>query len=592
MSGGLNVALASRGIGVYNLRRSNGLDPERAAAAEGRLTLLTGTRLGPYEILAPLGAGGMGEVYRARDPRIGREVALKVLPDDLVTDVERRRRFEQEARAAGSLQHPNVLAVHDVGVDDGRPYLVSELLAGASLRASLRGGALPLRKALDYTIQVARGLAAAHEKGVVHRDIKPENLFVTNEGRLCILDFGVAKLGDGAEIPDSHGQEDTPSWHTDPGMRLGTSAYMSPEQACGQPIDAQSDVFSLGSVLYELLTGRAPFLHATPFETIAAIVANDPPPLRRSHPELPPALERIVLRCLEKRKGERFQSAHDVAYALEAVAAYDSGVTAEAAPARSAQRSWRPWIGGTAIAALGLATGALWPRAPAGTDLLWSPRQLTSDPGWESEPALAPDGESVAFVSDRGGAPDLWLIRASGGEPIRLTDDAARERSPAWFPGGGALAFVSDRDGRDAVYKIPALGGQPVMVVRDAGDPAVSPDATRLAFAQRAPSGLGRVAVLDLTDPSRVLVLTAGEAASFDHLQPAWSPDGRWLCYTDAGRLWLVPSAGGAGRRLTTGGGTGGRRGPRTGGPSTSPRTARAPRPSGRSRSAAARPDV
>ena len=518
------------------------------------MTLLAGTRLGPYEILAPLGAGGMGEVYRAHDPRIQREVALKVLPEDLVMDVKRRQRFEREARAAGTLQHPNVLAVYDVGVDEGRPYLVSELLGGESLRATLRGGTLPVRKALDYTIQVARGLAAAHEKGVVHRDIKPENLFVTNEGRVCILDFGVAKLDAAAAIVAEHECDATPSWHTDPGTRLGTSAYMSPEQVCGEPVDARSDIFSLGCVLHELLTGRAPFLHATPFETLAAIVTHDPPSLRRHQLEVPIAVERIVLRCLEKRRGERFQSAHDLALALEAVAGLDAGPVAPDAPSSpKAPSAWWPWAWGAALVALGFLLGTIfWQGRPAGTDLAWASHQLTSDPGWEAEPALSPDGESVAYVSDRGGAPDLWLMRASGGEPIRLTDDATRERSPAWFPDGNSLAFVSDRDGHGAIYKIPALGGKPVLVVRDAEDPAISPDGARLAFVQRASLGQQRVAIMDLTDPSRVLVVTGADGSATDHRQPAWSPDGRSLCYADSRNLWLMPSAGGRGRQLTS----------------------------------------
>jgi len=282
------------------------------------VTLPAGSRLGPYEIVAPIGAGGMGEVYRARDTRLGRDVAVKVLPPEFASDPERLRRFEQEARAVAALSHPNVLAVYDVGAHEGAPYLVTELLEGESLRDRLRGGGLPVRKAVETAVQIAQGLAAAHEKGIVHRDLKPGNVFVTTNGQVKILDFGIAKLArpEGGGDPYARTLDAAPS--TDSGAVLGTMGYISPEQLRGQAADARSDIFSFGCVLYEMLSGKSPFLKGTGAETVSAILTEDPPPLPASGRHVPPALQEIVHRCLEKRPEDRFSSAHDLALALRA----------------------------------------------------------------------------------------------------------------------------------------------------------------------------------------------------------------------------------------------------------------------------------
>ncbi|HYT33017.1 MAG TPA: serine/threonine-protein kinase, partial [Thermoanaerobaculia bacterium] len=240
---------------------------------------MTGSRLGPYEILSPLGAGGMGEVYRARDARLGREVAIKVLPAAFSADRDRLRRFEQEAKAAGSLNHPNITAVYDVGSVDGAPYVVSELLEGETLRSILAGRKLSTRKAIDYSVQIAHGLAAAHEKRIVHRDLKPENLFVTKDGRVKILDFGLAKLAREALPSGPATQAPTQTALTEPGVVMGTVGYMSPEQVRGSPADAQSDIFTFGVILYEMLTGVRPFRGDSAAETMAAILKEDPPDL-------------------------------------------------------------------------------------------------------------------------------------------------------------------------------------------------------------------------------------------------------------------------------------------------------------------------
>ncbi|HEY3123940.1 MAG TPA: serine/threonine-protein kinase, partial [Thermoanaerobaculia bacterium] len=254
------------------------------------MTITPGSRLGPYEIVSPLGAGGMGEVYRARDPRLGREVAVKVLPASFSKDPDRLRRFEHEARAAGVLNHPNITAVYDIGSHEGAPYVVSELLEGETLRSRLAAGALAPRKALDYAIQIARGLAAAHEKGIVHRDLKPENLFVTKDGRVKILDFGLAKLKQPETGAEKMTELPTGTAGTEPGVVLGTMGYMSPEQVRGQPADRRSDLFAFGAILYEMLSGQRAFHAATSADTITAILMKEPPDLTQTNKEIPPGL--------------------------------------------------------------------------------------------------------------------------------------------------------------------------------------------------------------------------------------------------------------------------------------------------------------
>ncbi|MGH9368189.1 MAG: protein kinase domain-containing protein [Thermoanaerobaculia bacterium] len=284
------------------------------------MTLAVGTRLGPYEILSPLGAGGMGEVYRARDTRLGREVAVKVLPDEVAADPERRRRFEGEARAASALNHPSIVTIHDIGSDGGLLYVVFELLEGETLRGKLAGGPLSGAQAVDWGIQVARGLAAAHEKGIVHRDLKPENLFVTRDGRVKILDFGVAKV---VREEDGAGgtQAPTVTRATAPGVVLGTVGYMSPEQARGRAADHRADIFAFGAILYEMLCGRRAFAGETPADTLTAILREEPPELDTGAGGLLPACARIVRRCLAKDPQQRFQHARDLEFALEALAA-------------------------------------------------------------------------------------------------------------------------------------------------------------------------------------------------------------------------------------------------------------------------------
>jgi eukaryotic-like serine/threonine-protein kinase len=291
-----------------------------------RVTITSGTKLGEYEVKSLLGSGGMGEVYRARDSRLGRDVAIKVLPSFLSTDSDRLRRFEQEARAAAALNHPNILAVFQMGTYQGAPYLVSELLEGETLREQIKRGRLAARKAIDYGVQIARGLAAAHEKGIAHRDLKPENLFVTKDGRVKILDFGLAKL-----MQPQSGSDDnaiTLTKGTEAGMVMGTVGYMAPEQVRGQTADHRADIFAFGAILYEMLAGKRAFQKPTSAETMTAILNEDPPGISQVTTNLPPALQRVVHRCLEKNLEQRFQSASDLAFALDALSENDGSTTA------------------------------------------------------------------------------------------------------------------------------------------------------------------------------------------------------------------------------------------------------------------------
>src|SRR5438132_753872 len=296
-------------------------------------TISPNTTIAQYTIVSKIGEGGMGEVWRARDTKLGRDVAIKVLPAAFSADAERLRRFEQEAQAAGALNHPNILVIHHIGIHDGAPYIVSELLEGETLRERLGAHAssvpLPQRKAIDYALQITRGLAAAHEKGIVHRDIKPDNIFITDDGRVKILDFGIAKLTSASDGVPSQTEVPTRKVNTDPGTVMGTMGYMSPEQLKGQSADHRSDIFSFGAILYEMLSGKRAFRGDSMAETMSAILREDPPDLSETNKTVSPALERVVRHCLEKNPAERFHSARDLAFAIESLSgsAVSSGQT-------------------------------------------------------------------------------------------------------------------------------------------------------------------------------------------------------------------------------------------------------------------------
>src|SRR2546427_4625801 len=302
------------------------------------MVIAAGTKLGPYEIIAPLGAGGMGEVYRARDTRLGRDVAVKLLPSSFSGNSDRLHRFEQEACAAGALNHPNILVIHHIDTHEGVPYIVSELLEGETLRQRMSGAALAQRRVIDYASQIAHGLAAAHEKGIVHRDLKPDNIFITKDGRAKILDFGLAKL---TQPDGSQSQTEIPTRRVDtnPGVVMGTVGYMSPEQVRGKAIDHRSDIFSFGAILYEMLSGRRAFHGESAADMMSAILKEDPPELSETNHTVSPALERLVNHCLEKDPEARFHSARDLAFAIEALSGSTPAST-QTMPVPTLARRW------------------------------------------------------------------------------------------------------------------------------------------------------------------------------------------------------------------------------------------------------------
>src|SRR5438552_8659155 len=376
------------------------------------MSLSSGVRLGPYEILDAIGAGGMGEVYRARDLVLKREVAIKVLPRLYSADPERLRRFQQEAEAAAALNHPNILSVYHIGEQGGSPYIVTELLEGESLRERLRNGALSISRATDYGIQFARGLSAAHGKRIVHRDLKPGNLFVTRDGRVKILDFGLAKLLQ-AE-PESIGDAATIDPHSETGQVLGTVGYMGPEQVRGQAADQRSDIFAFGAILYEMLSGKRAFHGDSPADTMSAILNEDPVPLAQLSQKIPPALERVAKRCLEKNPEQRFQSASDLAFALEALSDSSASSMSAGAPQLGSIPNWI-WIAITGIA-ISLATGfiALWRRPPE-VPQIEEVTQLTDD-GESKGVRLVTDGSRVYFNEGQSGSWRIAQVSVKGGQ--------------------------------------------------------------------------------------------------------------------------------------------------------------------------------
>ncbi len=355
------------------------------------MALTAGTKLGPYEIQSPLGAGGMGEVYRARDTRLGREVAIKVLPEALARDADRLRRFEQEARTIAALNHPNILAIHDIGTHDGAPFLVSELLEGMTLREKLEAGPLPVRRAIENALGIAQGLAAAHEKGIVHRDLKPENVFLTRDGRVKVLDFGLAKL----VRPEERNETAlTLASSTLPGTVMGTVGYMSPEQVRGEASDARSDIFSFGAVLYEMMTGERAFKRDTSAETMTAVLREEPPELSDTGWQGPLGLQRILTRCLEKSVERRFKSASDLAFAIESLSGTSS---AKSVAQPKADQAWLPWA--AALAAVVVVAAAAW---SAGRWSAAKPQpkftRLTYQQGFLSNARFARDGGTVVYA--------------------------------------------------------------------------------------------------------------------------------------------------------------------------------------------------
>jgi len=454
------------------------------------MTLAAGTKLGAYEILGQIGAGGMGEVYKAKDTRLARDVAIKVLPEEFFEGEERRARFEREAKLLAALNHPNIASVYSFEEISGRHLLVQELLEGETLRSALAGGRLSQRKAIDFALQIVHGLAAAHEKGIVHRDLKPENLFVTKDGRVKILDFGLAKLthqeegGKATNVP-------TASAGTEPGVVMGTLGYMSPEQVKGKPADARSDIFSFGAILYEMLSGRRAFHGDSAAETMSAILREDPPELSVTNQNISPGLDRVVRHCIEKNPEQRFHSAHDLAFDLEALSGTSGARAVAVATGRPAPRIGKLPLAGLVVAALaaGLFGGrAIWKKAP---DVPPSFKRLTYGRGPIASARFAPDGQMIVYAASWEGAqePQLYSVRAESPESLRLALPAGQVES---ISSKGEMLMLSLRKFSTGYARVgtlsqtPLSGSAPRDLLEDVGDVDWSPDGASIAVV-RAP---------------------------------------------------------------------------------------------------------
>jgi Tol biopolymer transport system component len=502
------------------------------------MSVAAGTKLGRYEIRSQLGAGGMGEVYLARDMDIGRDVAVKVLPSTLSTDKDRLHRFQQEACAAGALNHPNILSIYDVGKHDGSPYVVSELLEGETLRKRIGGTPLAQRRAIDYALQIAHGLAAAHEKGIIHRDLKPDNIFITNDGRVKILDFGLAKL---TQLDGYQSQTEIPTRRvdTDPGVVMGTVGYISPEQLKGRPVDQRSDIFSFGAILYEMLSGRRAFHGESAAETMSAILKEDPPDLSDTNKTVSPALERLVNHCLEKNPEARFHSARDLSFALEALSGSSpmSAQTVDVPALASRHITRRELILGS-IAAVGVVAAvalavvlALSPFRRVPTEaravrLFINAPEKTSFGSF----AISPDGLRLVFVAtDSSGKNLLWIrpLESTHAQPLSGTEEAT---DPFWSPDSRLIGFFAG----GKLKRVEATGG----LVRTLCTAAVPRGASWnregvIIFAPTPNDPLYRVSAeggeptpLTKLDPSR-------QQAS--HRWPYFLPDGHHFVYSVLG---------------------------------------------------------
>ena len=500
------------------------------------MALTSGTRLGPYEIVVLLGAGGMGEVYRALDTRLGRDVAIKVLPEGLAKDPDRLRRFEQEARTIAALNHPNILGIHDIGAHDGTPFLVSELLEGQTLREKLEAGPLPVRRAIEYALGIAQGLAAAHEKGIVHRDLKPENVFITRDGRVKVLDFGLAKLMRPEERNDTLATLASPA--TLPGMVLGTVGYMSPEQVRGESSDARSDIFSFGAVLYEMLTGNRAFKRETSAETMTAVLREEPPELNETGWQGPLGLQRILTRCLEKNVERRFQSASDLAFAIESLSGSSSTKTVAQLKVK------RAWLPLTAVAlgmlALGVGLWFLGKWSAAKPQPKFS--RLTYRQGYLANARFAKDGQTVVYSAQWNSDPlQVYTVRMEFPQSTKvdlpsatlLSLSASGDMELAVDPVSGPY-FLSG-----TMAQAPMAGGTPRSQEKDVIAADYAPDGKTLALVRQAnrkmqleyPAGKVIYATAGYLDYVRVSP-SGKEVAFVEH--PVYADDRGWVCVFDA----------------------------------------------------------
>ena len=508
---------------------------------------MIGKNVSHYRVLEKLGSGGMGVVYKAEDTKLGRTVALKFLPPELTRDEKAKQRFIHEAQAASAMEHSNICTIYEVDeTEDGRMFICMAYYEGKTLKDEIEEGELDIERAVDITIQIAHGLVKAHAQGIIHRDIKPANVFITNDDQVKILDFGLAKLAGQLKL-------------TTTGKAMGTAAYMSPEQVSGEDVGPRTDIWALGVILHEMATGRLPFLEEYEMAVMYSIVHEEPETISSLRPGVPAELEKIVNKAMAKKQAERYQNAGELLT--------DLGMLKRKLEFEdySASRTWQFDRGArkpiTSIALFAVLAAAIaiivWlstrreDRIPG---LPGQPLQVTSGKSWEGEPTLSPDGERIAYASDIAGNRDIFVIDVRGGNPLQLTSDPASDTCPTWYPDGSALAFVSDRRGRTSIWKVSQLGGGATLLLSDAVDPAVSPDGERIAFSVPSPGGDFRIGMASLSDPTAVTMLTGDEDGVWSHRCPAWSPDGRMICYATQHDLWIVPSTGGRARKLSSGG--------------------------------------
>ena len=524
------------------------------------MSLTPGTRVGSYEILSAIGAGGMGEVYCARDTQLGRQVAMKVLPGSVSADPERLARFRREAQVLASLNHPNIAHIHGYEESNGIHALVMELVEGPTLAARLTEGPIPLKEALSIGTQIAEALEAAHDQGIIHRDLKPANIKVRADGTVKVLDFGLAKVMDATAVADvatSLPPTITSPAMTQAGVVLGTAAYMAPEQARGRPVDKRADIWAFGCVLFELLTGRQAFAGETVTDVFVAILEREPQ-WNRLPERTPDGVRRLARRCLAKDVRARLHDIGDARLELLDASVEPAATSVRVGPPASARRR--------VVAALALVTTALvaatlgWfagrHASPPGADLLPNANinQVTYDAGVSRMPALSSDGRLLAYASDRAGDGnlDIWLQQAGGGNPLRLTDDPADDTTPEFSPDGGEIVFRSERNG-GGVYVVSTLGGPARLIAPEGRRPRFSPDGKQVAYwvgqfrGQNAFAGQSSAYVVALSGGTPVRMLADFPVAR----DPVWLPDGRSLLM--AGRpdqtsqvaesfdWWLVP---------------------------------------------------
>jgi serine/threonine protein kinase len=517
-------------------------------------TVSPNSTIAQYTIVSKIGEGGMGEVWRARDPRLGRDVAIKVLPASLSENADRLNRFEQEAQAAGALNHPNILVIHHIGLHHGAPYIVSELLEGETLRDRLAGGALPHRKATDYALQIAKGLAAAHEKGIVHRDIKPDNIFITEDGRVKILDFGLAKLTAAVDGVESQTEVPTRKVNTDPGTVMGTMGYMSPEQLKGKQVDHRSDIFSFGAILYEMLSGKRAFRGDSMAETMSAILREDPPDLSETNHAVSPALERVVRHCLEKNPSERFHSARDLAFAIENLSgsAISSGqaatmpaVTSESDQSQS--KGFSRWLASAKLA--WIVGGLLFLGLLGAFSLLYFNRsssdlhvvRLTFNPPPElafndTQPdaaVISPDGQKIAFTATSTDGKRMLYVHNLDASEVKLLAGSENALEPFWSPDSRFIGY-----GSNGKLKRSDLTGANSQVLCDAAR-IVGGTWSKDGIIVFAPDYSMPLMQVSAQGGESKPVEMQGEHSHKDHRSPYFLPDGRHFLFPWNNGVWV-----------------------------------------------------